>query len=87
MPPTATSKDETQKVRTTLYLESELVDEARGILVTLGLEDESRGPASLSELFNEALRREISRLRRRFNEGEPFAPYRRGLPGGRPRLK
>ena len=87
MPPTTASEDQKQKVRLTLYLESELVDEARGALVTLGLEDEARGPASLSELFNEALRREIVRLRRRFNQGQEFPRYRRGLPGGRPRSK
>jgi hypothetical protein len=81
MPPTPTSKS--QKQRTTLYIETELVDEARGALVSLGFD--GRGPASLSEMFNGALRREIVRLRRQFNEGEPFAPYRRGLPGGRPR--
>jgi hypothetical protein len=66
-------------------MDDELLEEARGAIIAMGFE--GRGPKSLSDLVNDALEREIRRLRRQYNRGRPFAPYPRPLPAGRPRSK
>lgn len=71
-----------RRERVTLYIDRELYSELRGAAVLLaanGLE-----PATVSALVEQALVRELERLRQRHNGGKPF-PALPGLPGGRPR--
>jgi hypothetical protein len=84
MPARSTTRRAT-KSKATFYIDDELIDEARGAMIALGYE--GRGPKSLSDLVNEALEREMLRLRRRFNGGKGFKPYPRALPAGRPRAR
>lgn len=42
------------------------------------------GPVNLSDLVNQALHREVGRLRTEHHGGKPFPKRRRPLPGGRP---
>ena len=58
-------------------------EEARSAVLALG--SEGIDPANLSALFGEALERELERLRKKHNAGEPFPLYKARLPGGRPR--
>ena len=57
----------------------------RLLAAVLALGAEGLEPSNLSALFGDALERELARLRKRHNEGQPFPPYRSRLPGGRPR--
>jgi hypothetical protein len=83
--PAKPSTRKTTRSKATFYLNDELLEEARGAMIAMGYE--GRGPNSLSDLVNEALEREMARLRRRFNGGRRFKPYPRKLPAGRPRSK
>lgn len=80
LPPT-----EGRKRKITLYFREALLEEARSAV--LGIGAEGLEPSNLSQLFGQALERELVRLRKIHNEGEPFEPYRSRLPGGRPRGK
>jgi hypothetical protein len=66
-------------------MDDELLEEARGGIIALGFE--GRGPGSFSDLINDALEREIRRLRRQYNGGKRFKPYPKALPAGRPRSR
>jgi len=73
------------KVRATLYLSRDLWHEARAAALDIG--SQGKEPATLSSLFDEALARELARLRRKHNGSRPWAPHRARLPGGRPPSK
>jgi hypothetical protein len=69
------------KVRATFHLPRSLVDEARNATVALS------GPPvrlTLARLVEEALCREVQRLRDTHNAGSPFPPREAELIGGRP---
>jgi len=83
--PAKSSTRKTTKSKATFYMDDELIEEARGAMIAMGYE--GRGPNSLSDLVNDAVEREIARLRRRFNGGRRFKPYPRKLPAGRPRAR
>ena len=72
-----------RKRKITLYFHPALLEEARSAVLALGAEGQE--PNTLSALFNAALERELVRLRRLHNDGEPFPRYQARLPGGRPR--
>lgn len=70
-----------RKVRATFHLPPALVDEARNATVALS------GPPmrlTLARLVEDALRREVQRLREVHNAGSPFPPRGADLVGGRP---
>ncbi len=75
------AKDE--KVRVTVYLRQVLWEEARAAAIKLGADGKT--PHSLSALFDDALERELKRLRRLHRSGKSFGRYKAPLPGGRPR--
>lgn len=69
------------KVRATLYLPAEVLDEARNAVAHL-----SRAPLrlTLAGLAESALRAELARLKDRHNQGKDFPPRQSELKGGRP---
>ena len=70
-----------RKVRATFHLPHALVDEARNATVALS------GPPirlTLTRLVEDALRREVQRLRDAHNAGSPFPRREAELIGGRP---
>ncbi len=69
------------KVRATLYLPSDLLDEARNAVVFLA------GPPArltLTKLAEAALRAELQRLKEQYNHGNEFPARDEELRGGRP---
>jgi hypothetical protein len=75
------TRRETPKVRATLYLSQEILDQARNAAVHL-----AGYPArlTLTKLAENALRAELERLRRLYNNGEEFPRRDADLRGGRP---
>jgi hypothetical protein len=71
-----------ERQRVTLYLPTELLQEARGCVVEMGYE--GLEPSTLSRLFEMGVTRELERLRKKHTAGKPFKPYKAKLPGGRP---
>lgn len=72
---------EIAKVRATLYLPRDILNEARNAAVFLA------GPPArltLTKLAENALRSELERLKERFNEGKDFPERDEELRGGRP---
>ena len=69
------------KVRATLYLSAEVLDEARNAAVHL-----AGYPArlTLTKLAEDALRNELQRLKDRYNGGQNFPDRSEDLRGGRP---
>lgn len=69
------------KVRATLYLPSDVLDEARNAAVYL-----AGYPVrlTLTQLAEDALRRELTRLKLLHNQGRDFPPRDEDLRGGRP---
>ncbi len=69
------------KVRATLYLPQDLLDEARDAAVHL-----AGYPArlTLTKLAENAFRAELRRLKQLYNEGRDFPPRDEDLRGGRP---
>jgi hypothetical protein len=69
------------KVRATLYLPHDLLDEARDAAVHL-----AGYPArlTLTKLAENAFRAELRRLKQLYNEGRDFPPRDEDLRGGRP---
>ena len=69
------------KVRATLYLSAEVLDEARNAAVHL-----AGYPArmTLTKLAEDALRRELDRLKDHYNGGQDFPDRAEDLRGGRP---
>ena len=72
---------ESPKVRATLYLSAEVLDEARNAAVHL-----AGYPArlTLTKLAEDALRNELQRLKDRYNGGQNFPDRSEDLRGGRP---
>ncbi len=66
-----------------MYLRRKLWEEARAAAMKLGAV--GKRPHSLSALFDDALDRELKRLRRLHRGGRSFGRYKAPLPGGRPR--
>jgi hypothetical protein len=69
------------KVRATLYLPQDLLEEARNAVVSLA------GPPlrlTLTKLAENALRAELDRLKRNHHRGHDFPPRESDLTGGRP---
>ena len=75
------SRDGSAKVRATLYLPRDVLEEARDAAVHL-----AGYPVrlTLTKLAEQALRRELARLRALYNSGEAFPPRDEDLKGGRP---
>jgi hypothetical protein len=73
--------DSAAKVRATLYLPADLLDEARNAVVHL-----AGNPVrlTLTRLAEEALRAQLDYLKQQFNEGKEFPPRSEDLKGGRP---
>lgn len=71
----------TPKVRATLYLPAELLDEARDAVFHL-----AGFPArlTLTKFVEEAFRRELLRLKQTYQGGTDFPPRTEDLKGGRP---
>ena len=69
------------KVRATLYVSAQLLDEARNAAVHL-----AGYPArlTLTKLVEAALREELARLKRTYNGDRDFPPREEDLRGGRP---
>lgn len=69
------------KVRATLYLPHDLLEEARDAAVFLG-----GYPArlTLTRLVENAFRAELRRLKEQYNHGRDFPPRTEDLKGGRP---
>lgn len=69
------------KVRATIYLTEDILDEARNAAVHL-----AGYPArlTLTKLAELALRRELDRLKVLYNDGRDFPPRDEDLRGGRP---
>jgi hypothetical protein len=69
------------KVRATLYLSAEVLNEARNAAVHL-----AGYPArlTLTKLAEDALRNELRRLKDRYNGGQDFPDRTEDLKGGRP---
>jgi hypothetical protein len=69
------------KVRATLYLSAEVLNEARNAAVHL-----AGYPArlTLTKLAENALRNELERLKDRYNAGQDFPDRGEDLKGGRP---
>jgi hypothetical protein len=72
---------EVPKVRATLYLSSDVLDQARNAAVHL-----AGFPArlTLAKLADSALRAELQRLKDQYNNGQDFPPRDADLQGGRP---
>jgi len=70
-----------EKVRATLYLPAELLDQARNAAVFLG-----GYPVrlTLTRLAEEAFRLELERLKELYNHGQDFPARAEDLRGGRP---
>jgi hypothetical protein len=71
----------TAKVRATLYLSADVLNEARNAAVFLG-----GYPLrlTLTRLAEEALREELRRLKELYNQGQDFPQRDEDLRGGRP---
>lgn len=69
------------KVRATIYLPADLLDEARDAAVHL-----AGFPArlTLTQLAENAFRAELRRLKNLYNNGQDFPPREEDLRGGRP---
>jgi hypothetical protein len=69
------------KVRATLYISADVLEEARNATVHL-----AGFPArlTLAKLADNALRAELQRLKLQYNHGQPFPPRDADLQGGRP---
>jgi len=63
------------------YVDITISEEARDAIMYLANQPE--GPVNLSDLVNQALHREVGRLRTEHHGGKPFPKRRRPLPVGR----
>lgn len=75
------NRSASRKVRATLYLPADLLDEARDAAVHL-----AGYPArlTLTKLAEDALRAELGRLKDLYNHGQDFPSRTEDLKGGRP---
>lgn len=79
--PTTTRQTRPPKVKVTVLLPPDLADEARAAVVALAGPPERLTLASLTE---NALRRELERLKKAHTNGKPFPRHTAPLAGGRP---
>jgi len=79
--PYRNTRNESPKVRATLYLSADVLDQARDATVHL-----AGFPArlTLTKLAEDALWAELQRLKDRYNEGKDFPRRDEELRGGRP---
>lgn len=70
-----------QTVKTTLYLPQEISEGCRDAVIYLAGHPEY---LTLTTLIENALRRELDRLKDRYTDGKPFPTRRRELRAGRP---
>ncbi len=70
-----------EKVRATLYVPRDLLDEARNATVHLAGYPTRM---TLTKLVETALRMELRRLKETYNDGQDFLPRDEDLRGGRP---
>lgn len=70
-----------KKIRATLYMPAELLEEARDATVFL-----AGYPArlTLAAIAEKAIRAELARLKKRYNDGKDFPQREENLQGGRP---
>jgi len=80
-PAPATPKVVTGKVQWTNYIDSGIREDARNAVAALAATP--GGPASLSELVENAIEREVGRLEKEFNHSEPFPTRSREMRPGR----
>ncbi len=82
--PATTKKVRAGAVQVSAYVDADVVDRAKNLIVAL--RDHPKGPRNLSAFANEAFRREVLRLEKAYNDGQPFARRPEDeLPAGRPR--
>jgi hypothetical protein len=79
--PSRNTRNDSPKVRATLYLSADVLDQARDATVYL-----AGFPArlTLTKLAEDALRAELQRLKERYNQGKDFPRREEELRGGRP---
>jgi hypothetical protein len=80
-PPRGPQAAEGPKVRATLYLSADVLNQARNAAVHLAGYPER---LTLTKLAETALRRELARLKDRYNGGHDFPERDGDLRGGRP---
>ena len=80
LPKAAATSKSPPKERRPFYISRDVIEEARGAVEAL-LGTEHR--ISLNLLAENALKRELKRLSKAHNDGEPFSPPMRDLPVGR----
>ena len=79
---TETAAAKRERRRITVYLGSEIYEQARAAVLELGAG--GKHPASVSALIDGALTRELRRLSKLHRDGEEWPHHKGGLPGGRP---
>lgn len=79
--PSIANSSGSPRVRATLYVPAEVLNEARNAVVHL-----AGNPArlTLAKLAENALRAELARLKQQYNEGAEFPQRGEELKGGRP---
>lgn len=80
--PTSTKVVPKTKTQIGVYVDSEVLSAAKDAVIALTAEP--GGPRSLSQLVEQALRNETTRLAQKYNGGHPFRPRRVELQPGRP---
>jgi hypothetical protein len=78
--PAAPRPSRPPKIRATFQLPQDVLERARDAVVALA----STEQLTLAELVQRAIERELDRLQREHNAGQPFAHRRRDLRPGRP---
>ncbi len=79
---TSTKRIKDGQTQLSAYVDIAISEEARDAMMYLANQPE--GPVNLSDLVNQALHREVGRLRTEHHGGRPFPRRRRPLPVGRP---
>lgn len=80
-PVTATPAETTGKVQWTNYIDKGIREDARNVVAALSATP--GGPASLSELVENGIEREVQRLEKEFNHSRPFPTRTREMRRGR----
>lgn len=81
-PKTSSKRIKDGQTQLSAYVDISISEEARDAIMYLANQPE--GPVNLSDLVNQALHREVGRLRTEHHGGKPFPKRRRPLPVGRP---
>ena len=80
-PVTATPVDTTGKAQWTNYIDKGIREDARNAVAALAATPGA--PASLAELVENGIEREVHRLEKEFNKGQPFPTRTREIRRGR----